>query len=456
MFYGCTNLKTIIVHPSTAPTITDYTFRGIAENGTLVNSTGSDYSSWLSTNTYRLGYYGWDTRIPLKADNKIFYDGTIGIDESVIYGTNGVYVRSGQEDGMKYLEYDRPITEICKFNNVSGLKKLILPSTLLYINKEFCYDVSTLTEVVFGGNEIFIGDMAFGSCENLNKYDLPLSVAYIGVCALGGTSKAVNMGAESIWFGANLQEVRGAAFSGCYNTKDVYFLGYTPPVFYTMTNYETYGSFQDMRAVFHIPAGSKTDYENAVKPYTDLGISFNFVEDIPSGEKINYGESGILTGSENNVLPPNKLRVIGWWNKTEEQITFGTYGNITNTSYSNKMVETTKGGFPFTYEVLGNGVDVSPNMSGWKNSKTYFYRLQYNPTGLSNLRFSTDPTLTFSSESVEDGVYTRTYYTTSASTATSWVSIILEGDDKFGSHLKLRVTLDRYDSSHETVQTGWS
>lgn len=60
MFNGCTNLKTIIAKPSTAPTIKNNTFEGIAENGTLYVPTGSDYSSWLSTNSYYLGYYGWN------------------------------------------------------------------------------------------------------------------------------------------------------------------------------------------------------------------------------------------------------------------------------------------------------------------------------------------------------------------------------------------------------------
>lgn len=60
MFDGCTNLKTIIAHPSTAPTIRSDTFRGITEDGTLIYPTGSDYSSWLSTDSYYLGYYGWN------------------------------------------------------------------------------------------------------------------------------------------------------------------------------------------------------------------------------------------------------------------------------------------------------------------------------------------------------------------------------------------------------------
>ena len=74
MFYGCTNLKTIIVNPSTAPTITNNTFRNIAENGTLYVPTGSDYSSWLSTDAFYLGYYGWTTQTnPEQPNNDYFW-----------------------------------------------------------------------------------------------------------------------------------------------------------------------------------------------------------------------------------------------------------------------------------------------------------------------------------------------------------------------------------------------
>lgn len=59
MFNGCSNLKSIIAHPKTAPAVSVYTFRDIATNGVLTHPVGSNYDSWLSTNDYYLGYYGW-------------------------------------------------------------------------------------------------------------------------------------------------------------------------------------------------------------------------------------------------------------------------------------------------------------------------------------------------------------------------------------------------------------
>jgi hypothetical protein len=39
--------------------VESYTFRGISSNGTLYYPEGSDYSLWLKSNSYYLGYYGW-------------------------------------------------------------------------------------------------------------------------------------------------------------------------------------------------------------------------------------------------------------------------------------------------------------------------------------------------------------------------------------------------------------
>lgn len=57
-FYGCSSLKSITAESSTAAIgVTQNTFYGIATGGTLYYPEGSDYSSWLSTNQYYLGYY---------------------------------------------------------------------------------------------------------------------------------------------------------------------------------------------------------------------------------------------------------------------------------------------------------------------------------------------------------------------------------------------------------------
>lgn len=58
-FANCTSLQTITSLSTTVPTIVSSTFKGVASNGILYYPAGSDYSSWLSTSSYYLGYYGW-------------------------------------------------------------------------------------------------------------------------------------------------------------------------------------------------------------------------------------------------------------------------------------------------------------------------------------------------------------------------------------------------------------
>ena len=63
-FKGCKKLANITCNKSKAPTVTSNTFYGIATNGTLYIPTGSSssYSTWMSSNNYYLGSYGW-TRV---------------------------------------------------------------------------------------------------------------------------------------------------------------------------------------------------------------------------------------------------------------------------------------------------------------------------------------------------------------------------------------------------------
>lgn len=58
-FYDCSSLSEITCNAPTAPTIQIYTFLEVKENGILKVPSGSDYSSWMSTGEYYLGYYNW-------------------------------------------------------------------------------------------------------------------------------------------------------------------------------------------------------------------------------------------------------------------------------------------------------------------------------------------------------------------------------------------------------------
>ena len=84
-FYSCNNIKTITLpstltsigtssfsscdlalteiysYAKTAPSISSSTFRSVKSNGTLHIPTNANYSSWLSTSSYYLGYYSWNS-----------------------------------------------------------------------------------------------------------------------------------------------------------------------------------------------------------------------------------------------------------------------------------------------------------------------------------------------------------------------------------------------------------
>ena len=61
VFNWCVQLKTIYSYPTIAPTIRSDTFYNLQPQGTktLHYPSGSDYSSWLSSSSYYLGYYNW-------------------------------------------------------------------------------------------------------------------------------------------------------------------------------------------------------------------------------------------------------------------------------------------------------------------------------------------------------------------------------------------------------------
>ena len=61
-FYYCTGLKSITCNAITAPTISYLTFWRLSVNGTLYYPQGSDYSSWMKTTSYYLGYYNWTSQ----------------------------------------------------------------------------------------------------------------------------------------------------------------------------------------------------------------------------------------------------------------------------------------------------------------------------------------------------------------------------------------------------------
>lgn len=62
-FSNCKSLTTIRATRTVAPSIEQDTFNTVASNGTLYYPSGANYSSWLNTNYWYLGFYNW-TGVP--------------------------------------------------------------------------------------------------------------------------------------------------------------------------------------------------------------------------------------------------------------------------------------------------------------------------------------------------------------------------------------------------------
>lgn len=259
-----------------------------------------------------------DAPLP-KADNRIYYTGSVGVGSNIIYGTNAEYVRDGYYGGgLRYLEYDRPITRIDGvFAEGSGIKRLSLPSTLLYlvnawvrndnINGEYilggqAFHTDTLQEVDFGGNELYIGNYSFHS-SNLRKFNLPKTVRVLGRCSFGGKSPIQNFGTDTLNIGANMKLIAAGAFAGMGNINRINFYGMTPPTFEVWYNANKYvyafGEINPSCEV-HIPIGA--DYSSL---RTDGGLPSTcaIIADLTAEEPTTYEASMWLDGGHSRIKP---------------------------------------------------------------------------------------------------------------------------------------------------------
>ena len=227
-FRYCESLATIISYAQTAPTITNTTFQYVANNGTLIHPEGADYSQWLSTNSYYLGYYGWNsaTNAPDEPDGTYsvkcykygdgqtrictVLNGTIDVlINGVSYGrvnvlTNGLSSEdevefivkgempkfsSGTSDGFpEIIKIGEGCTEIpddC-FNFGLPLKSVTIPSSVTRIGYNAFKNCNNLTSLLFpsDNNVNFYGDYAFYNTQI--SVDFNNDLTYIGDYAFWG------------------------------------------------------------------------------------------------------------------------------------------------------------------------------------------------------------------------------------------------------------------------------
>lgn len=255
---------------------------------------------------------GQKQKLPLpKAANRIYYTTTDGNPLSLNpqYITDKKYLGSGKEGDAYYLEYDGEITSLVQgaFGSNSFIKRLSLPSTLRVIEDSSIFDCINLEDVDCGGNELYIGISGLATngvyFENTTQYrkfevlNFPKTLVYVDGCGLEEAE-------GDIAFGADLQNLSGAALKGSYS--DIYFYGNTPPNFGTVSwvaNGIDVGTFFAYYGNIHVPIGS--DY-SVVNNYDFEG---EIISDLAAETPTVYDDIMVF-GDNFRVTPSSNYRII--------------------------------------------------------------------------------------------------------------------------------------------------
>ena len=212
-FDGCSKLSSITCNAAVAPTITNTTFQGIKQYGSLYYPSGSNYSSWLSNSSYYLGYYNWNKAIlakynvtSIEAETKIcgnttsfsqmIVDGTAKtLATSCGFSTIGehevVFVLKGTTIGAGTFTSCTSLTSITIPNGVttigmrafygcSKLTSITIPNSVTSIASEAFRGCSSLTSITIPNGVTSIESYAFYSCSSLTSITIPDSVTTIG------------------------------------------------------------------------------------------------------------------------------------------------------------------------------------------------------------------------------------------------------------------------------------
>ena len=198
-FEGCTRLKLInITSPSC--NVEYNTFYNIAEGGTLAYPEGSDYSQWLSSNEYYLGYYGWN--VSAEGEASVFC--TYSSEEPDTYICSDLSLfKQVKRNGLVYTGYNivSDIQDGDVFEFVLNTK--LLPANAFHNPTGGAINMTTCR---MEGVEV-IGASAFEYCEYLENVDLGDNVKTIGASAFEGCSKL-----EHIEFPNTLEYIDTSAF----------------------------------------------------------------------------------------------------------------------------------------------------------------------------------------------------------------------------------------------------
>ena len=197
-FAACIRLTSITSNAMTAPTITNNTFQNVKTGGTLTVPYGCDnfsYYKWLSSDSYYLGYYGWNIKYygvpnvePINEDIVAYYNIQDTSSPTTICVNNGNKFKAMEIDGV----VQPSVVESYQFNTTGThiIKYELNDSNIANGAFSAC---TSLTSCTIADSVTSIGMGAFAGCNSLTSIDIPDSVTSIGTNAFSGCSSLTSI-----------------------------------------------------------------------------------------------------------------------------------------------------------------------------------------------------------------------------------------------------------------------
>jgi hypothetical protein len=206
-------LQEITITATVAPSIYSDTFYNVSSNGILAYPSGSDYSRWLSTSKYYLGYSKWGG-VAIESKPELTLD---GYDVVALFAnfSNTIKVCGNKnnvtEMNIDSITLDSPVSAYT-FGSTKGyhivrykFKNNEIPDNLL----DSCGSVIC---VKIGENITSIGRMAFRYCGRLKNMEIPDSVKTIKDWAFGECYRL-----SSLTIGSGLTYIGDSMFANAYD-----------------------------------------------------------------------------------------------------------------------------------------------------------------------------------------------------------------------------------------------
>ena len=325
MFTGCHNLGEITITNTTAPVVHSNTFKMVAPNGTLNYPATSDYSTWLSTNDYYLGYYNWNNVL---GNSNVIYlkssNSNLAIDAQYLKDSNDnqVSLQSHSYDGLWHkFVMDRQFAKISDGTSSAGWIDPAYRSSVEQIKFTYTPYITS------------IGDYQWSGFNNLNYGDDNIEL-FTGVTTLGdygfsGSKLAYNHGFNSlttIGVGAfKNARLLSTTISGTFTriedeaflfdntpTWDSSSLNITPSSFITYIGHNAFGGFGSYYPwrLAIIPTSDAVIETDAIKSgisnrgYVTIPKTFTALDTLVAGTDANvsYFDEIVYTTTDNNPI----------------------------------------------------------------------------------------------------------------------------------------------------------